>query len=163
MFIINFDYDDDHISIELNIKNSVENIIFYVFQGNNKVFIEYTDKKTIELKKAVIAGRKVRFQFYWQYKGVKRSVQTEEISFNLDFNKRLFSSIISTTGYNKVKEKGYFSVDGSHKVEISNDIKWVTEHHNFNFTLNAWRFLNFYWGEFFANYEFEVLYIRSGT
>lgn len=157
MFIINFDYSVDYISVELNIKDYVENIIFYVFEDSTKIFIKHSDKKIIKLKKTVIAEKKVRFQFYWEKKSVKSNVRTEEISFNPGVNRRLFSTIISPTGYDKIKEEGYFSVDKAYKVEINDDIKWVTQHHNFNFTLNAWRFLNFYWGRFLKSYEFKVL------
>jgi|26BtaG_2_1085354.scaffolds.fasta_scaffold01436_4 hypothetical protein len=157
MFIINFDYSVDYISIELNIKDSVENIVFYVFEDSTKIFIKHSDNKVIKLKKTVIAEKKVRFQFYWEKKSVKSNIRTEEISFNPGVNRRLFSTLISPTGYDKIKEEGYFSVDKVDKVEINDDIKWVTQHHNFNFTLNAWRFLNFYWGRFLKNYEFKVL------
>lgn len=157
MFIINFDYSVDYISVELKVVDSIDSIIFYVFQGNEKIFIKHSDKKIIKLRKNVIAGKKVRLQFYWKNKGVTNNKKTEEISFMPDLNRKLFSSVISSIGYSQIKEEGYLSVDKTYKVKIDNDIRWITPHHNFNFTLNAWRFLNFYWGEFLRGYEFKIL------
>ncbi len=157
MFKYNFDYSADYISVELNVVNDIDNIIFYILEDDKKILIKHIKTTSIKIKKSIISAKKVKFQFYWRDNGTVKNIKSEFIAYKQDIHKRLFSSIISTTGYKNLKEEGYFSVDKNFQVEVNDDITWVTKHHNFNFTLNAWRFLNFYWGEFLTNYKFKVL------
>lgn len=157
MLDVNFCYSKNELSIEINLPIDIKNKIFYILHQGSKVLIEYINGNKIVVPKKMILNKKVYFQIYWKEKGESYSFKSKSITF-VEVDKRVYHAIISKKNkYYDIQKNGYSSIDNTKNTEINENINWQTGHRNFDFNLNAWRFLAPYWGEFLESYNEDVL------
>lgn len=157
MLDINFHHSENELSIDLNLSAGLQNKVLYILHEGNEVFFKYIDGNRVVVPKNIIQNKKVYFKAYWKEKGESHSFESNLIAFT-EVDKRIYHAIISKKKrYYEIKENGYSSIDNVKNVVINENINWQNGHRNFDFNLNAWRFLAPYWGEFLENYDKDVL------
>ncbi|WP_367109624.1 heparinase II/III family protein [uncultured Psychrobacter sp.] len=157
MLDINFYYSENELSVDLNLPVDSEDKIFYILHEGNKVFTKYFDENRVIIPKDNIRNRKVYFEVLWKEEVKSRSFKSYSITF-VEINKKIYHAIISKKNkYDEIKENGYSSIDNVKNVTINENIDWQNGHRNFDFNLNAWRFLAPYWGKFLESYDNNVL------
>lgn len=157
MLDINFYYSVNELSVDLNLPIDSKDKVFYILHEGNKVFVKHPNKNRIIIPKSNIENKKVYFQVYWKQEDESYSFKSNLIAF-VEVDKRIYHAIISKKNkYYEIKESGYSSIDNIKSTVIDENINWRTGHRNFDFNINAWRFLAPYWGKFLESYDKYIL------
>ncbi len=155
MLDIDFGYSIDSIGVDIKLTSDSE-VNFYVLHKNKKIYIKYLKGRHVVIPKNIVENKKVFFQIYWKDKSTSKQFKSELIIYN-EIDKSLYSGIIGSNDYESIKNNGYISVDGKMSLKIDENIKWHTGNRNFDFNVNALRFLSSYWKRFFDKFEVYVL------